>query len=147
MVSAADRASVSSSEQDEAIHQLITVGREKGYLFREEIDAVLPVDVTASAVVDDLLNQCQDAGIDVDSESLERAGARLARMDADEIDLTPSRRDPSNDIARVYLTEMDRVPLLTRDEEIALAKRIERGRPLGSPANGFGSWRPTPCRR
>ena len=38
MDSAADRASVSSSERDEAIHQLITVGREKGYLFREELD-------------------------------------------------------------------------------------------------------------
>ena len=122
-----DRASVSSGEQDEAIHQLITVGREKGYLFREEIDAVLPADVTTSAVLDDLLNQCQDAGIDVDSEAFERAGTRLARMDGDEIDLTPSRRDSSNDIARVYLTEMGRVPLLTRDEEVALAKRIERG--------------------
>ena len=126
MVSAADRASVSSGEQDQAIHQLITVGREKGYLFREEIDAVLPADVTASAVVDDLLNQCRDAGIDVDSESLERAGTRLARRDADEIDLTPSRPDSSSDFVRVYLAEMSRVPLLTREQEIALAKRIER---------------------
>ena len=123
----ADRASVSSGEQDEAIHQLITVGREKGYLFREEIDVVLPVDVTASAVLDDLLNQCRDGGIDIDSESLERAGTRLARMDADEIDLTPSRPDSSSDLVRVYLAEMSRVPLLTRDEEVALAKRIERG--------------------
>ena len=88
-----DRAAVSSGEQDEAIHQLITVGREKGYLFREEIDAVLQVDVTASAVLDDLLNQCRDAGIDVDSESLERAGdtARSTGRGRDRPDSEPAR--------------------------------------------------------
>ena len=123
----ADRASVSSGEQDEAIHQLITVGREKGYLRPEEIDAVLPVDVSASAVLDDLLNQCRDAGIDVDSASFERAGTRLARRDWAETDLTPSRPDSSSDLVRVYLAEMSRVPLLTRDQEVALAERIERG--------------------
>ena len=122
-----DRAAVSSGEQDEAIHQLITVGREQGYLLREEIDAVLPAGVTVSSVLDDLLNQCRDAGIDVDSESLERAGTRLARRDGAETDLTPSRPDSSSDVVRVYLAEMSRVPLLTRDEEVALAKRIERG--------------------
>ena len=94
MVSAADRASVSSGEQDEAIHQLIALGQEKGYLRREEIDAVMPVDVTASAVLNDLLSQCGEVGIDV---------------------------------VRLYLADMSRVPLLTRDKEVALAKRIERG--------------------
>ena len=127
MVARADRASVSSGEQDEAIHQLITVGREKGYLRPEEIDVVLPVGVTASAVLDDLINQCRDAGIDVDSESLERAGTRHARLDGAETDLTPSRPDSSSDLVRVYLAEMSRVALLTREQEIALAKRIEQG--------------------
>ena len=127
MVSRADGASEPSGEQDAAVRQLIALGEEKGYLRRDEIDARLPVDVTASVVLVDLLNQCQDAGIDVDSEALERADTRRARMDADEIDLTPSRRDTSSDVVRVYLSEMGRVPLLTRDEEVALAKRIERG--------------------
>ena len=126
MVSRADGASEPSGEQDAAVRQLIALGEEKGYLRRDEIDARLPVDVTASVVLVDLLNQCQDAGIDVDSEALERADTRRARMDADEIDLTPSRRDTSSDVVRVYLSEMGRVPLLTRDEEVALAKRIER---------------------
>ena len=127
MGSRADWASEPSGEQDEAVRQLIALGEEKGYLLRDEIDARLPVDVTASAVLDDLLNQRRDADIDVDSESLERAGTRLARMDADEPDPTPSRPDSSSDVVRVYLAEMGRVPLLTRDEEVALAKRIERG--------------------
>ena len=127
MVARADWASEPSGEQDAAVRQLIALGEEKGYLLRDEIDARLPVDVTASVVLVDLLNQCQDAGIDVDSESLERADTRLARLDSAESDLTQSRRDTSSDVVRVYLAEMGRVPLLTRDEEVALAKRIERG--------------------
>ena len=47
-------------------------------------------------------------------------------MDADELDLIPSRPDTSSDVVRVYLAEMSRVPLLTCDEEVTLAKRIER---------------------
>ena len=65
----------------------------------------------------------------LDSESLQRAGTRRARLDADGIDLTPSRHDTSSDLVRVYLAEMSRVPLLTRGEgeEVALATQIERG--------------------
>ena len=119
----------STGEPAETIRQLIALGAEKGYLHREEIAATLPADVTASSVLDDLLSQCRDAGIDVDSESLQRAGTRRARLDADEPDLTPSRRDTSSDLVRVYLAEMSRVPLLTRGEgeEVALATQIERG--------------------
>ncbi len=129
MSSRADGVSQSSGEHDEAIRQLIAVGEEKGYLHRKEIDTVLPPEITASSVLDDLLSQCRDAGIDVDSESLQRAGTRRARLDADGIDLTPSRHDTSSDLVRVYLAEMSRVPLLTRGEgeEVALATQIERG--------------------
>ena len=127
MTSRADRASVSSGEQDAAIRQLIALGEEQGYLLREEIDAVLPAGVTVSSVLNDLVSQCRDAGIDVDSQSLERAGTCLAHMDSDEPDLTPGRRDTSSDVVRVYLAEMSRVPLLTREKEVALAKQIERG--------------------
>ncbi len=126
MSSRADGVSRSSGEHDEAIRQLIAVGEEKGYLHRKEIDTVLPPEITASSVLDDLLSECRGAGIDVDSESLERAGTRL--VDADEPDLTPSRRDTSSDLVRVYLAETSRVPLLTREQEVALAKQIERGR-------------------
>ncbi len=126
MFTRADGASESSAEHDEAIRQLIAVGAERGYLLREEIDAVLPPDSPAASVLDDLLSQCRDAGIDVDAESLERAGTRTG-LDADEIDLTPIRRDTSSDLVRVYLAEMSRVPLLTREKEVALAMQIERG--------------------
>ena len=128
MSSRAYRASVSSGEQDEAIRQLIAIGEEQGYLLREEIDAVLPAGVTASSVLDDLRSRCGDAGIAVDSESLERERAHHARANeaADEADLTPGRPDTSSDIVRLYLANMKRGPLLTRQEEVTLAKRIER---------------------
>ena len=80
MVSRADRASVSGGEQDEAVRQLIALGEEKGYLLRDEIDARLPVDVTASVVLDDLLSRCGEAGIDVDVTSLERETPHPARL-------------------------------------------------------------------
>ena len=128
MSSRVDRASVSTGEQAETIRQLIVVGEEKGYLLREEIDTVLPPEVTASSVMDDLLGQCQDAGVDVDSEALERDRTRHSRPveDTNELD-TPGRRDTASDVVRVYLAEMSRVPLLTREKEVALAKQIERG--------------------
>ena len=79
--------------------------------------------------MDDLLSQCRDAGVDVDSESLERDRTRHSPPveDTNELDLTPGRRDTSSDVVRVYLAEMSRVPLLTREKEVALAKQIERG--------------------
>ena len=115
------------AEQDEAIHSLIAIGEEQGYLLREEIDATLPADVTASSVLDDLLSRCREVGIDIDVASLDRATTHPARLDADEIDLTPSRPDSSRDIVQLYLADMRRVPLLNRGEEVALATRIERG--------------------
>ena len=88
---------------------------------------MLPGDGTASSVLDDVLNRCREAGIDVDPESLDRETPHPARLDADETDLTPRRPEPSNDVVRLYLAEMSRVPLLRRDEEVVLVKRIERG--------------------
>ena len=119
---------MSSGEPNDAVRQLIAIGEEKGHLLREEIDALLPVDL-ASRQVDGPLSQCRDAGIDVDSASVEREGAHRTRTDedADETDLTPGRPDTSSDVVRLYLADMSRVPLLTRDEEVALAKRIEHG--------------------
>ena len=119
---------VSSGEHNDAVRELIALGEEKGDLLREEIDALLPADV-ALREVDDLLSRCGDAGIDVDAASLERERAHHARMDADadESDLTPGRPNTSSDVVRLYLADMSRVPLLTRQEEVTLAKRIEHG--------------------
>ena len=119
---------MSSGERNDAVRQLIAIGEEKGYLLREEVEALLPADV-ASRELDDLLSRCEDAGIHVDPASLEREGRHHARTDedADEPDLTPDRPDTSKDVVRLYLADLKRVPLLTREEEVALATRIEHG--------------------
>ena len=131
MCAQADRVDVVPTErQDEAIRQLIALGEAQGTLAHEEIEAVLPADGTDASVLDDLRASCEDAGIEVvESASDEQAPARLARMGktADDLNLTAGRPDPSDDIVRQYFVEMRRVPLLTREEEVALATRIERG--------------------
>ena len=119
-----------TKRQDEAIRQLIALGEEQGTLAHEEIEAVLPADVTDSLVLDDLRASCEDAGIEVvESVSHRHAPALLARTSetADDLNLTAGRPEPSNDIVRQYFVEMSRVPLVTREEEVALATRIERG--------------------
>ena len=80
-------------------------------------------------MLDDLLRRCGDAGIAVDAASLARDGGPDAGTDEDpdEPDLTPSRLDPSSDVVRLYFADMGRGKLLTRDAEVALAKRLERG--------------------
>ena len=126
MSSRAHRANaVGTGAHDEVIRRLIASGEEKGYLLREEIDAVLPGDGTASSVLDDVRSQCGEAGIDGETESLERADTQHAGIHGD--DLTPSRADPSSDVVQRYLADVSRVPLLTRHEEVTLATQIERG--------------------
>ena len=105
------------------VRQLIAVGQEKGYLRSDEIEAVLPAD-HAPEDLDDLFGLLRRAGIElVASERREYPDARV-----DQLDLTPSAPEPSPDPLRVYLREAGAVPLLTREQEVTLAKQIERGR-------------------
>ena len=97
---------------------------------REEIDALLPADVTSPRALDDLVSRCRDAGIEVvESASRESVRARLTRTDEDvnETDHTPRPPETSSEVVRLYLKEIGRGPRLTREEEMALAKRFERG--------------------
>ena len=93
MSSRTDRADpVPAEGQYEAIRHLLALGEEQGFLLREEIDAVLPAEVTAASVLDDVLSRCHQAGIDVvESASHQHAPALLARTseDADAPDVTP----------------------------------------------------------
>ena len=121
-------------ERSDEIRQLILVGKEKGFLLFEEINECLPADVTSSEELDDLFNTFQAAGIEV-VESEEKYNERklLERSpegsDDAEPDLTgPSAADKTNDPVRMYLREMGTVPLLTREGEVAIAKRIEHGK-------------------
>src|SRR5687767_15462179 len=93
---------------------------------------MLPSEITSSEDLDDLFNAFGSAGIEVvDSDKAYRGDKDFDRdgsEDGPELDLTPGALDKTNDPVRLYLREMGVVPLLTREGEVAIAKRIERGK-------------------
>ncbi len=121
------------------VQKLIDIGKEKGYLLYDEVSDLLPPEISASAEdLDDLFSAFGTAGIEViDTEDQGFAG--LDKIPGEkkfegeapegdvELDLTPGALEKTNDPVRMYLREMGTVPLLTRDGEVEIAKRIERG--------------------
>jgi RNA polymerase primary sigma factor len=123
---------LSIEEKYDEVRQLIAVGKEKGYLLYDEVNELLPSEITSSEELDDLFNAFGSAGIEVvDSDKAYRGDKDFDRdgnEDGPELDLTPGALDKTNDPVRMYLREMGTVPLLTREGEVAIAKRIERGK-------------------
>ena len=124
---------LSIEEKYDEVRQLIELGKEKGYLLYDEVNELLPPDLTTSEQLDELFTAFGNAGIEVvDSEQKYRERKLLNRRSEGsediELDLTPSAIDKTNDPVRMYLREMGRVPLLTREGEVEIAKRLERGK-------------------
>ena len=124
---------VAIEERYDEVRQLIAMGKEKGYLLYDEVNELLPADITSSEELDDLFSSFGNAGIEVvDSEQKYREDKLLDRTgegaEEIELDLTPGALDKTNDPVRMYLREMGTVPLLTREGEVEIAKRIERGK-------------------
>jgi RNA polymerase primary sigma factor len=116
---------------EDDLEKLIDTGKEKGYLTFGEVNDLLPGEITSPDELDDLMTTINTQGIDVLSgERTERdkyepeAGEE---SDDVELDLTPGQLEKTNDPVRMYLREMGTVPLLTREGEVEIAKRIERG--------------------
>ncbi len=132
------------------MEQLIVLGKEKGFLTYDEINRILPTHVTASDEIDDVLVSLSAQQIDVvdsednldkdeDSDSDEEKEPELgqetpfAEKDADakkeeaeaNSNISPGRLEQMDDPVRMYLRQMGQISLLTRDAELALAKRIE----------------------
>ncbi len=124
---------LSIEDKYDEIRQLISIGKEKGYLLYDEVNELLPSQITSSDELDDLFNIFGSAGIEVvDSETaylpekpFDRTGEGAEEL---ELDLTPGALDKTNDPVRMYLREMGTVPLLTREGEVKIARRIERGK-------------------
>jgi len=123
---------LSIEERYDEVRQLIQVGREKGYLLYDEVNEALPSEITSAEDLDELFSAFGSAGIEiVDSDKAYRGDKDFDRDgsgDEPELDLTPGALDKTNDPVRMYLREMGTVPLLTREGEVAIAKRIERGK-------------------
>jgi RNA polymerase primary sigma factor len=120
--------------------QLLVISKERGYLLYDEINDSLPPDVLSSQEIDDLLALLERQGIEVHDDLTAANAARAATaVDApdaghkeefvadSDLDLSVGEDFKSQDPVRLYLREMGSVPLLTREGEVALAKRIECG--------------------
>jgi RNA polymerase primary sigma factor len=116
---------------EDDIQKLIDTGKEKGYLTYNEVNDLIPGDLHSPDDLDDLITTIGTQGIDI-SEDGPKFGADKFDPDAEEgedveLDLTPGTLEKTNDPVRMYLREMGTVPLLTREGEVEIAKRIERG--------------------
>ena len=107
------------------LKQLMEAGKEKGYVLYDEVSELLPDDITPGPELDDLLVNLDGAGVEILEEpKLEKLGEA---EDLVELEMGQEFTDKTNDPVRMYLREMGTVPLLTREGEIELAKRVERG--------------------
>src|SRR6201995_2259520 len=107
-------------------------GKEKGYLTYGEVNDLLPDNMHSADDLDDLITTINTQGIDLLEGEPKFAGEKFDAEHAEEgddveLDLTPGTLEKTNDPVRMYLREMGTVPLLTREGEVEIAKRIERG--------------------
>src|SRR3954463_5400873 len=126
---------MSIEEKYDEVRQLINIGKEKGYLLYDEVNELLPSEITSSEELDDLFNTFGSAGIEVlasdqkymrDEKTIDRTAEGSEEL---ELDLTPGALDKTNDPVRMYLREMGTVPLLTREGEGAGGGRGGGGAP------------------
>src|SRR5262245_43143481 len=127
------------NKYDDSVQKLIDIGKEKGYLLYDEVSDLLPPEIGSSAEdLEELFSAFGTAGIEViaaadqnfavlDKTPGETKFDSEATEEGIELDLSPSALEKASDPVRMYLREMGTVPLLTRDGEVAIAKRIERG--------------------
>ncbi len=108
---------------------LIEVGKEKGYLTYGDVNDILPEEIGSTDDLDDLITTIGTQGIDL-LDAPKFPGDKEFELEEGEdveLDLTPGTLEKTNDPVRMYLREMGTVPLLTREGEVEIAKRIERG--------------------
>ena len=135
---------VGLEEKYDAVKQLIAIGKERGYLLYDEVNDSLPAEVHSSEEIDDLLTTFERNGIEIYEDQASAKAARAVEVSTNpgeregaeksdghegesDLDLTPGSLEKTNDPVRMYLREMGTVPLLTREGEVTIAKRIERG--------------------
>ena len=130
----------------EQVRGLISLGRERGYLLYDELNDALPAEIHSSDEIDTLLSTLERYGIELYEDAAgakagsvageptqEMGPAPLPRDDVpadEELDLSSGEAEKTADPVRVYLREMGSVRLLKREGEVAIAKRIERGKML-----------------
>jgi RNA polymerase primary sigma factor len=128
--------SIEEKDRDDVMQRLLELGGDKKYLTFDDLNRELPDNVVSPDDIEDVLQKLEGSNIpvaDSDERLLEQAAAAVVddedvELDEDlELDLSAGALEKTNDPVRLYLREMGIVPLLTREGEVAIAKRIERG--------------------
>jgi RNA polymerase primary sigma factor len=116
-----------------AIKKMVARGKERGYLTYDELNAALPTDQVSSEQIEDTMTMLSELGINVvENEDAEEPAAAETEDGDTEVrgNLDDDDIGRTDDPVRMYLREMGSVELLSREGEIAIAKRIEAGREM-----------------
>jgi len=128
--------SINDKDRDDVMERLLEIGGDKKFLTFDDLNRELPDNVVSAEDIEDVLQKLEGSNISVsdnDERLLEQAAAIIPDDDDEtpdedvELDLSAGTMEKTNDPVRLYLREMGVVPLLTREGEVAIAKRIERG--------------------
>ena len=127
---------IEDKDRDDVMDRLLELGGDKKYLTFDDLNRELPDNVVSPDDIEDVLQKLEGSNIpvaDSDERLLEHAAVTVPDDDDEaidedvELDLSAGALEKTNDPVRLYLREMGVVPLLTREGEVAIAKRIERG--------------------
>lgn len=126
---------IEDKDRDDVMERLLELGGDKKYLTFDDLNRELPDNVVSPDDIEDVLQKLEGSNIavaDSDERLLEQAAVVVPDEEEDldeeiELDLSAGTLEKTNDPVRLYLREMGVVPLLTREGEVAIAKRIERG--------------------
>jgi len=130
-------------EQQEQVQNLTKLGKEQGYLLYDQVNDFLAAEEQSAQQIDNVFSVFEAEGINIYEDVLDAKAARTipeaaeqavargqdeeTRREEGEVELTASLGEKTSDPVRVYLREMGVVPLLTRESEVVIAKRLERG--------------------
>jgi len=130
-------------EQQEQVQSLTKLGKEQGYLLYDQVNDFLASEEQSAEQIDSVFSVFEAEGINIYEDVLDAKAARAVteaaehavapgqdeetRREEGELELTASPGEKTSDPVRVYLREMGVVPLLTRESEVVIAKRLERG--------------------
>ena len=118
--------------QNAALKRLIARGKERGYVTYDELNQALPPDQVSSEQIEDVMTMLSELGINLieNEENEEAVDTERAKEEREPAEREPAEAeyDRTDDPVRMYLREMGSVQLLSREGEIAIAKRIEAGR-------------------
>jgi RNA polymerase primary sigma factor len=134
-----------NQEKQSQIGELLQLARERGYVLADELNKALPVSEESTEELDELFSVLERDGIEIYEDAAEALAANARGAIARPIGFHPEETSPAEDAAldqtahapehgsdpvRTYLREMGTVPLLTRELEVEIAKRMERGQLL-----------------